>query len=87
MDLDDFDDLWEKLKTERDELRVQMHLAKAEIKDEWAELEQKWQDLENKAKHLQDEAKETSAEIKHSASVIVEEMNEAYGRIKDRLNE
>ena len=29
----DFDDLWEDIKTQRDELRVQAHLAKAEVKD------------------------------------------------------
>ncbi len=36
-----FDTLWAELKTQRDELRVQVHLAGAEIKDEWEEVDDK----------------------------------------------
>ena len=36
---DRLEDLIDSLKTQRDELRVQMHLAKAEIRDEWEEIE------------------------------------------------
>lgn len=37
----DFDDLIDELKTKRDELRLQMHLASKEGKEEWEELEKK----------------------------------------------
>ena len=40
MDNEKLENLWQELKTERDELRVQMHLAKAELRDEWEELEE-----------------------------------------------
>ena len=39
--MSDFDDLMDDLKQKRDELRVQMHLASREVKDEWEELEEK----------------------------------------------
>ena len=36
MESEKFERLWQDLKTQRDELNLQMHLAKAELKDEWA---------------------------------------------------
>ena len=39
---DRLEDLIDNLKTQRDELRVQMHLAKAKIRDESEEIEKKW---------------------------------------------
>ena len=33
----DIEDFWEKLKTQRDEMRVQARLARAEFRDEWDE--------------------------------------------------
>ena len=39
---DDFDAIMKFLHRERDELRVKIHLAKAEAKEEWQELEEKW---------------------------------------------
>jgi hypothetical protein len=35
----------EPLKQQRDELRVRLYLAKAEVKDEWARLEKQWEEL------------------------------------------
>ena len=55
----DIDDLWEKLKAQRDEMRVQAHLARAEFRDEWEELEEKWQKAERKLERIQDQAVET----------------------------
>lgn len=42
----------EKLKTHRDELRVQLDLGKMEARDAWHELEGKWNDLESKMAEL-----------------------------------
>ena len=35
-------ELGDELKQARDELRVEMHLAKADIRDDWEELEKQW---------------------------------------------
>jgi len=53
----DFDELLEELKQKRDELRLQMHLASKEIKDEWEDLEEKMEDFAGKAKKFSDDAK------------------------------
>ncbi len=46
------DDLIESLRQERDELNLQLHLAKAEVKQEWEELEKKWENLEETVRLL-----------------------------------
>ena len=38
----------EPLKQQRDELRVRLHLGKADAKDEWARLETQWEALRPK---------------------------------------
>ncbi|MGB5626757.1 MAG: hypothetical protein WBM61_13550 [Woeseiaceae bacterium] len=48
--MSDLDDIFEDLKQKRDELRLQMHLASKEAKDEWDELEEKMDEFSEKAK-------------------------------------
>ena len=83
----DFEEVWEKLKTERDELRVQAHLASAEIKDEIEEVEKAWHEVEKKMREFKEDAVETSAEIRASTKVVLEEIGSAYQRIKSRLDD
>jgi DNA repair exonuclease SbcCD ATPase subunit len=85
--MSDIDDFWEKLKTQRDEMRVQANLARAEFRDEMEELEQKWQKAEQAFDHLQDKAVETTAEMQSSAKLVMEEVASAYDRIRQRLND
>ena len=78
---------WEQLKTQRDELRVRAHLARAELKDEWEVIEKKWCEADGKLHHLRDKTIDTTDEMKHSMQVCMEEISAAYDRIKDRLND
>ena len=80
------EELITKLKQERDELRVQIHLAKAEAKDEWEELEKKWEVLENKLVALKRETKDASKDIGAALGVLSEEIANAYKRIRKKLN-
>jgi DNA repair exonuclease SbcCD ATPase subunit len=84
---DDINDFWEKLKAQRDEMKVQAHLARAEFRDEWDEVEKKWQKAEQKLHHVQDQAIETTAEMQRSAKVVMEEIASTYQRIKERLDD
>jgi DNA repair exonuclease SbcCD ATPase subunit len=83
----DINDFWEKLKTQRDEMKVQAHLARAEFRDEWNEVEEKWQKAEQALNRVQDQAIETTAEMQKSAQVIMEEIASTYERIKQRLDD
>jgi len=78
---------YKQLKTQRDELRVQIHLGAAELKDDWEEAEKKWQHAEQKFEEVMDDAGETAHEVKEALGVVSEELGAAYKRIKTRLDE
>jgi chromosome segregation ATPase len=82
---DTFDKLISGLKEQRDELRVQLHLAKAEVKDEWDEVEQKWEHIEPKLEKLGHEAKESAEDLGAALSRVAEEIGHAYQRIRNAL--
>ncbi|TQV71673.1 hypothetical protein FLL45_21305 [Aliikangiella marina] len=84
---EDFESLIEKLKTERDELKLKLHLGSMEAKDEFEKAEEKWDDIKSKAKEIADDTKETSDEFIAKAKIVGEEVKEAYRRISERLSD
>jgi len=82
---EDFDKLVDKLKAERDELKLKMHLGSMEAKAEFEEAEKKWRKVKMKASEISDDAVETSEEYINKAKVVGEELKEAYSRISKRL--
>ena len=85
----DFDDIVEELKQKRDELRLQMHLASKEIKDEWNELEEKMEDYSGKAKQFAGDAKlkETGEGIGDALSQLGGELKRGYERIREAIKD
>ncbi len=85
----DFDDIIEELKQKRDELRLQMHLASKEVKDEWEELEEKMEDFSGKAKQFAGDAKlkETGEGIGDAFSQLGGELKRGYERIKEAIKD
>ncbi len=75
----------ESLKRTRDELRVQMHLAKAEVVDLWARTEEKFQDVESRVKLTTREAKAPAREAKKAIRSLLHEIGEGYRRIREVL--
>jgi len=86
MKQDDFTRLIDRLKTDRDELKLKMHLAGMEVKEEFEEAEKKWNQLKSRAMSIAGDAAEASDEYVAKAKVIGDELKEAYRRIADRLN-
>lgn len=80
-----FDRLLERLRTERDELRVKAHLARAEAAEEWEKLEDKWQELESRAKAARREAREASGDVSSALESLGEELSRAYRRVRNQL--
>lgn len=74
------------LATARDELRVQLQLAKAEIKDEWSKLEDKYQRVEGEVRKLSDSAKTPAKEISQAARTLLDEIKHGYDRVKRELD-
>jgi hypothetical protein len=84
---DEFDKLVEKLKTERDEINVKMHLASMDAKEEFAEAEKKWEQVKVKMAEIADEAVDTSEDYIAKAKIVGEELKDSYSRIIKRLTE
>ena len=83
----EFDKLVEKLKVERDELNLKLHLASMEAKEELKDAEKKWVQLKEKASKITDDAVETSDEYIAKAKIVGEELKETYKRIAKRLSD
>ncbi len=75
----------ETLKQVRDELRVQMHLGKAEAKELWERMEQRWHDIEAKLDLAEKQAQEPLENGRAAARLMLDEIREGYRRIKSAL--
>lgn len=82
---EEFDRLVDRLKTERDELKLKMHLASMEVRQEFEDAEKTWDHLKDKASAIADEALETSDDYVGKARIVGDELKEAYRRIAGRL--
>jgi hypothetical protein len=74
-----------RLRQERDELRVQVELGKAEFRDEWEELEHKFENLEARVSGATKEARESSEEVGAAFGILADELGQAYRNIRARL--
>ena len=81
----DIDGLIEGLKQQRDEIRVQLNLAKAEIRDDWEESEKKLAQLKTKADRLRRETGDVSRDVFEAAKLTAEEIKRGYDRIRKQL--
>lgn len=78
-------ELLQRLETERDELKVQVGLAKLEARDEWEELEGKIQSLRGRLKVLGSEAREASGDVGAAFDVLADEVREGLERLRKLL--
>jgi hypothetical protein len=84
---EEFDNLVEKLKRERDEITLKAHLASMDARKELEGAEKKWSQLKEKASEIADDTVETSEEYIDKAKIVGEELKETYKRISKRLSE
>ncbi len=80
---------WQKVVTdlerERDELRVRLHLAKAEGREEWDKLDGKIAELKLRADAAGNEAREAMDDIGDAAKKLVAEIREGFARVRKTL--
>jgi uncharacterized membrane protein YgaE (UPF0421/DUF939 family) len=84
---EEFTNLLDKLKAERDEISLKLHLASMEAKEEFEAAEQQWNLVKTKAAEIADDSVETSEEFIAKAKVVGEELKETYQRVTKRLSE
>ena len=73
------------LRTLRDEIRLQIHLARSEAREQWESAEKHWQRLEGRARVVADESKASAQRVEDAASLVVDEIRESYRAIKALL--
>jgi predicted transcriptional regulator len=69
----------------RDELRVQAHLAKAEVRDRWDTLEHGLQSLERRVKQTSRAAEEPLRRLEADVRQLASDLRDGFRRIKDSL--
>ena len=82
---EELNELAETLQQARDELRVDMHLAKAEIREDWEELEKQWEHFRQKMQRVGHEAAEAGDDVAEAASLLGAELKKGYQRIRKIL--
>jgi uncharacterized coiled-coil DUF342 family protein len=81
----DLKNLIDDLKQQRDEINVQLHLAKAEVRDEWDKLEPKWEEVKGKMVTVSEAAGQAAESVTAAAGLLADEIKEGYDRIKKAL--
>lgn len=80
--MNDMNKIMADLKRQRDELRLQMHLASKEAKDEWEELEEKMEDFSTKMK-----LKETGSGVGKALGQLGHELKLGYDRVRKGIKQ
>lgn len=78
-------ELLQRLETERDELKVQVGLAKLEAREEWEELEDKIQRLRGRLKVMGSEARDASGDVGAAFDVLADEVRDGLARLRKLL--
>jgi hypothetical protein len=69
------------LKQQRDELSLQMHLGKAELKDEWNKLQKKLDQLSEDYEPVRDAVGESAENVLTSLKLVADELVTGFNRI------
>ena len=79
------DELFQTVETLRDELEVQMHLAKADTKDEWKKLERRYQEAKQRRGPVTEALDETAKGVWSGLEQSLEELRDGYRKLRDLI--
>ena len=79
------DEIFAKLKQERDELSLKIHLGRKEAAEEWEKLEVRFSELRAKSAPIRGVASETAKEVGTALELAAEEIKKGYERIRKLL--
>ena len=80
-----FDAELEELRRVRDELRVQVHLGKAEVRELWERLEKRFHHAEAEVKQIAHRAEEPIHDVAEAADLLLDEIRSGYRRLREIL--
>jgi DNA-binding transcriptional ArsR family regulator len=81
----DLQTLETKLEQVRDELRIKMHLAKADARDSFDGLEMKWQHFRSHLGALREAGGEAAEDVGQGVKALGRELTEGYEKIRKAL--
>lgn len=81
------DDVVSKLKQERDELKLQMHLASMEAKDEYERISGQVDELSGQYEPVKDAVEETAGNVFAALGMVAEELKIGFGRVRKSITE
>lgn len=79
---DELEDINQSVEFLRDEAKLQLHLAKADVREEWDALENKFSDYQHKMELVRDEIARDNDEVFDIARTLGKELLNSYERIK-----
>ena len=81
------DELISGLKQERDELKLQMHLASMEAKDEYERLSGKCDELADQTEPLKDAVEDTAENVFAALGLVADELKIGFQRVRKQLTD
>jgi CBS-domain-containing membrane protein len=69
----------------RDELRVQIHLGKAEASELWEKLEHRFAEAESHARALATRAEEPVHDVAEAVELLIDEIRSGYKRLRELI--
>ena len=78
---------FQEIETIRDDIRVQLHLAKLSMRDELEELEERWSHFATEIGRLKQLTATEATLLQDKLNIIAEELESAYRRIHRRMSE
>jgi chromosome segregation ATPase len=82
-----FEDAISKLKQERDELKLQMHLAGMEAKDEYERLSGKCDTLSDQYEPIKEAVGETADNVWTALGLVADELKIGFQRVRKAISE
>ena len=79
---EEMDRLVRRLEQQRDELRVKMHLAKADARDEWNNLERQWEEMRPRITQASSVMGDTAKDVGSALKLALEELGRGYDRLR-----
>ena len=75
----------DELQTIRDEVKLKLHLARADVRDEWNELEKKLERLKGRLGVAGDEAGKAAGDVGSALKLVAAELQKGYERVRKSL--
>jgi len=79
---EEMEKLVRKLEQQRDELRVKMHLAKADVRDQFEKLERQWEEVRPRVVQAGSVASGTAKDVGSALKLALEELGRGYDRLR-----